>query len=196
MEKLIGSITTSHHIDNYESLGRFVEGVWLSEDEYLGYVNEPVAGEEYGRNVLAERPFECVLINWPPSSESAVHFHDGFFGYALVLEGKLEDVSYDWKGNMLIERYIDLCPAGSVIAEPEGTVHKFRNNSVSHRAISLHFYSPPIESFDGMKLFNLSTRQIGILSGAAQSANWSDLPGHFKEIQDKAFEFIPFDESK
>ncbi len=75
--------------------------------------------------------------------------------------------------------------------EPDGIIHKLRNNSKTKRAITLHFYYPAIHSFEGMKIFNLENGQVGILSKQAKTANWSLNTGHFKEILENAFEFVP-----
>lgn len=80
-----------------------------------------------------------------------------------------------------------------MIPEPDGIIHKLRNNSKSKRAITLHFYYPAIHSFEGMEIFNLENGQVGILGKEAKTAKWSHEEGHFKEIRDNAFDFVPIE---
>jgi dTDP-4-dehydrorhamnose 3,5-epimerase-like enzyme len=192
MESLIHNIKSFGNAVTFDSLGEFVRSLNLQEVDYESFVREPEKEEEYGRNILSLSPFECVLINWPAGSASAVHFHKDFYGYVSVLEGELEDAAYLRESNQLIECKTEKYRKNGLIREPEGIIHQFRNGSKSLRAVSLHFYCPAIESFEGMEIFNLPRRQIGILSDNAITASWSNAPGHFKEVRDQAFEFVSF----
>lgn len=196
MEWLVEKINSFKGEVNFESLGDFVRSLNQAEIDYDAFVRKPEKAGEYGRNILSLAPFECVLINWPAGAESAIHFHKDFFGYVLVLEGELEDAAYRRDGNQLIEMAIEKFGKSDLIGEPEGIIHQLQNCSNSSRAITLHFYYPAMDSFEGMEIFNTQSNQIGILSANAKTAGWSDAPGHFKEVQDDAFEFVPFERLK
>jgi len=179
---------------NFDSLGEFVKSLKIDEISYLPFIKDPENKGEYGRNICSVEPFECVLINWPAGIESAVHHHKGLFGYVLVLEGELDNISYRFKKENLEEYSVDRYGRGGVIPEPDGVIHKLRNNSKTERAITLHFYYPAIHSFEGMEIFNLEKGVIGILSNLAKTATWSSKQGHFKEIKENAFKFISFEQ--
>lgn len=181
----------SFEIDvNFDTLGEFVNSINIHNIKYDTFIKAPENRGDYGRNILTIDPFECVLINWPAGVESAVHHHKGLFGYVWVLEGELDNVSYKFEKNELLEYAIDRYGRNSVIPEPDGIIHKLRNNSKTKRAITLHFYYPAIHSFEGMEIFNLENGQVGILSKQAKTAKWSLKDGHFKAIRENAFEFV------
>ena len=78
--------------------------------------------------------------------------------------------------------------------EEDGVIHKLANRNLEKRAITLHFYYPAIESFDGMRIFNLKTRSIGILSEHAKTAKWNNSNNQFKEIKQNAFIYQSIEE--
>lgn len=190
MIELIEKIKSFEIDVNFDTLGKFIKAIHIDSINYEAFINEPENIGDYGRNILTVDPFECILINWPAGVESAVHHHKGLFGYVWVLEGELDNVSYKFDNNKLLEYSIDRYGRDGLTPEPDGIIHKLRNNSKTKRAITLHFYYPAIHSFEGMKIFNLENGQVGILSKQAKTANWSLNTGHFKEILENAFEFV------
>ena len=54
------------------------------------------ASGNYARNILLMDPFEVVVLHWPPGVESAIHHHEGFWGYVLCVEGEVENVEYTY----------------------------------------------------------------------------------------------------
>ncbi len=194
MEELIARIKQYSQEVTFESLKTFIHQIDINSLDFEELVNIPDTVGDYGRNILSLHPFECVLINWPPGAESAVHYHDGLFGYVWVLEGELDNVSYRTEGDNLVEFAINKYGRNGLIPEPDGVIHKLRNNSVDKRAISLHFYYPAIESFKGMKIYDLQTGAVGALSDDAKTASWSDDDGHFDSVEENAFEFISFEQ--
>ncbi len=193
MITLIEKIRSFETDVNFDSLGEFVRSLNFDDINYDTFINEPENKGEYGRNIFTVDPFECVLINWPAGVESAVHHHKGLFGYVWILEGELDNVSYKFEKNKLLEYSIDRSGRNDLTPEPDGIIHKLRNNSKTKRAITLHFYYPPIQSFEGMEIFDLEKGQVGILSEQAKTATWSLKEGHFKEVRENAFEFVPFE---
>jgi len=190
MIELIEKIKSFEIDVTFDTLGKFIKAINIDSIHYEAFINEPENIGDYGRNILTVDPFECILINWPAGVESAVHHHKGLFGYVWVLEGELDNVSYKFENNKLLEYSIDRYGKDGLTPEPDGIIHKLRNNSKTKRAITLHFYYPAIHSFEGMKIFNLENGQVGILSKQAKTANWSLNTGHFKEVLENAFEFV------
>ena len=134
-----------------------------------------------------------MLIHWPPGVESAIHHHDGLFGYVAVLEGELDNHFYRESAGRLSEVTIDRYGRGGLIPEPDGVIHKLRNNT-DQRAVSLHFYYPALVDFDGMRIFNPEKGDIGWLSVNAKTASWSEGEGHFRKLERGAFTFEEFRE--
>lgn len=178
----------------FKSLGDFIKTINIENINYDAFINEPEHAGDYGRNILTVDPFECVLINWAPSVESAVHHHKGLFGYVLVLEGELDNISYRFEKGKLMEYAVDRYGRNDLAPEPDGIIHKLSNNSTTNRAITLHFYYPAIHSFEGMEIYNLEKGQIGILGKHANTAKWSLKEDHFKEIRKNAFEFVSYEQ--
>tara|TARA_B100000035_G_C20997742_1_gene553327 strand:- start:149 stop:1525 length:1377 start_codon:yes stop_codon:yes gene_type:complete len=179
---------------SFESLGKFVESIDFNKLNYQEYIVNPDHDGDYGRNIIELNPFECVLINWPPGVESSVHHHQGLFGHVLVLEGALENISYREENNKLIEFKSEKYISNGIMPEEDGVIHKLANRNLEKRAITLHFYYPAIESFEGMRIFNLENESIGILSEHAKTAKWNNSANQFKEIKQKAFKYQSIDE--
>ena len=94
MNKLIDRIKSFRGEVSFRTLKEFIEQLDIELIHYDEFVNAPLSEGDYGRNILTLNPFECVLINWPPGVESAVHHHEGLFGYVWVLEGELDNHFY------------------------------------------------------------------------------------------------------
>ena len=193
MESVVKGIKAFDKEITFQSLNEFIEGIDIDTLEYGKHIIEPEALGDYGRNELAMEPFECVLVCWPPKTESAIHLHDGLFGYVWVVEGELDNVFYRDNDGQLIEFSIEKYCRNGLVPEPDGVIHKLRNNHVNQRAVSVHFYYPALTSFDGMKIYNPETGDTGILSDQAKSAFWNEEPGHFKSIERNVFEFVSYE---
>ena len=196
MQRLIENIKAFTGEVTFESLKQFIDGQDFSKLKYEKEIPQPEQEGDYGRNILSMQPFECVLLNWPAGIGSAVHQHKGLFGYVLVLDGHLDNVSYRMSDDRLEEYAIDSYKAGSLIPEPDGVIHKLVNHSENQRALSLHFYYPAIKSFENMCLYDLGKKAIGVLSDKAITASWQHTEGHFKKIKENAFQYIPYGDLK
>ena len=194
MKEIKNQIKEFNQKISFESLGKFVESIDFNNLNYQEYIVNPDHDGDYGRNIIELNPFECVLINWPPGVESSVHHHQGLFGYVLVLEGALDNISYREDNNKLIEFKSEKYISNGIMPEEDGVIHKLANRNLEKRAITLHFYYPAIESFDGMRIFNLENESIGILSEHAKTAKWNNSANQFKEIKQKAFKYQSIDE--
>ena len=194
MKEIKNQIKEFNQKISFESLGKFVESIDFNNLNYQEYIVNPDHDGDYGRNIIELNPFECVLINWPPGVESSVHHHQGLFGYVLVLEGALDNISYREDNNKLIEFKCEKYISNGIMPEKDGVIHKLANRNLEKRAITLHFYYPAIESFEGMRIFNLENESIGILSEHAKTAKWNNSVNQFKEIKQKAFKYQSIDE--
>ncbi len=194
MQELISKIASFKEEVTFESLKHFLTTFDLENLQVDQFVKEPESEGDYGRNILILEPFECVLINWPPGAESAIHHHQGLFGYVYVFEGELDNVLYREEEGTLVEydrcRYVKR----GLMPEPDGVIHKIANPSRERRAITLHFYHPALETLEGLKIFNAANGDIGVLSKDAKTASWSEEEGHFKETQREQFSFVSFEE--
>lgn len=174
----------------YENLWEFVRNIDFPNLPYQDHIPYECAPGDYGRNILTLDPFECVLIYWPPGIESAIHFHEGFFGYVVLLEGALDNVEYVRTEGQLQEvsaaRYL---PVG-IMNEPDRVIHKLSNPDPHHGAVSLHFYYPALENLEDLVIYHIGTGSEGVLSAQAKAASWSDQPGHFKAVRTGVFEFL------
>lgn len=173
---------------NYQSLGAFVKKLEVSNIDYLSHLPAISDPDNYRRNILLLEPLECVLLHWPPNVESAVHFHQGFWGYVLVLEGTCDNVEYLHKGNKIEEGRTIRAQKNGIIAEPDGTIHKITNPSKTETLVTCHFYYPALDTLDGLALYNLETGTIGILNEKAKTASFLEPRENFKEFNENAFE--------
>ncbi len=147
---------------------------------------EPEPGE-YSRRSLCTSPLDITIIRWPSHGESAIHHHEGFWGYVAVLDGVIENEEYRLEGNKLRKHEAAMFSFGALLPEPNGVIHRI-SNVQDKPALSVHFYYPSIKSFEGMEIFDLEERKKGVLGSLAKSASWSQDTSAFEKIEEKAFE--------
>ena len=195
MQSLVERIRNQTPRDfDFEWLGRFVRGIDLPSLDLDGVVPEYEASSgNYARNIMLMEPFEVVVLHWPPGVESAIHHHEGFWGYVLCVEGKLENVeyTYDAERRELRERGALQVRTGGVLPEPDGTIHKIANASRVHPLVTIHFYAPALETLDGMVLFDAEKGWRGELNAEATTASFHQDPSGFRSLEKDAFTFIP-----
>ncbi len=199
MQKLIERIRreTPANFD-FEWLGRFVRSIDLPSLDLAGSVPEyERESGNYARNILLMEPFEVVVLHWPPGVASAIHHHEGFWGYVLCMEGELENVEYtfDVERKELRERGALEVRKGGVLPEPDGTIHKIANPSSDQSLISIHFYAPALDTLDGMVLFDAEKGWRGELNAQASTASFHQDPRGFRKLEKDAFTFIPLSET-
>ncbi|UTW61102.1 methyltransferase domain-containing protein [bacterium SCSIO 12741] len=172
---------------------------WLTEIDFAqvditGYEPPDPAADNYSKRVIQMNPFEAVLIHWPAGMESAVHLHQGFWGFVAVVQGKLENYEYHLENRQLKEWRVTEGIPGALLQEPDGVIHKLVNPSSTESAVTIHFYYPPLESYEGMKIFDLENCRLGILNDQANTASWVEPESSFKKITEQAFKFLALDE--
>ena len=190
MELITDRIDAFSEDINYESLMKFASSIDFDELDYESHLPTPAGEGDYGRNVIRMDPFECVLIHWPAGIESGIHDHNGLYGCVQVLEGEIENVCYNETESELQEIDIQHFSEGDLVPEPDEAIHKIRNASNTKRAVTVHFYNPPLRTLDGVRIFDTESGSIGVLSKDAETATWSEEDGHFKSVKEDTFEFI------
>ena len=175
-----------------QNLKRFLSSINFQEIVDETHVPKQTSKENYARNILMLEPIEVVVLNWPEGVESAIHHHEGFWGYVYVLEGSCENVTYRYQDKKLLEDEKALGMPGALIYEEDGVIHKLRNPSKNKRAVTVHIYFPPLQNFDGMKIFETEKKWIGELNENAKTSSWEEPTSSFHHIQKNAFEFIPY----
>ncbi len=174
---------------DYHWLGTFVRNLPFHELNWENKLPPLESEREYARNILTLDPFEIVLLHWPAGVESAVHLHEGFWGYVLCLEGVVENVAYAWDEARLSESSLVKAYPGGILPEPDGTIHKIRNGSSTDRLVTLHFYFPALDNLSGLKLYDLAQGSIMTLNDLAPSASLELPQNNYKTVAHKAFTF-------
>lgn len=154
---------------NYSSLFDIIIPFIAKGINYQKHIPEIVNEQEYARNILLMDPLEVVLIKWPRGVESAIHFHEGFWGYVGVLEGMASNTEYYFDNHELRQKRAVLIKRGGLIPEPDGVIHKLANNSQYEPLVTLHFYFPPLKNLDGLKLYG-TDGTVSVLNERAPSA--------------------------
>ena len=172
-----------------EDLGRWVFEQDWSQLNWQGSLPRWEEGEAYSRNILALEPFEIALLRWKPGAESAVHLHEGFWGFVVCLSGQLEHHGFRFeKGRLSLEDRV-VAFSGGVLAEPDGTIHRLVNGSDSKPLITLHLYAPALEDLGGLQLFDVEGGKVFTLKASAPAAVLDLAPGHYESIRQNAFRF-------
>ena len=150
----------------YKKLGQLIRQIDLNT---VDFPKSPEAYEkseasEYYRKIYTLDPLEVAVLYWPPSAESAIHFHSGFYGYVLVLDGEGENVEFQFQNKILTPKRRVLCRKSGIMNEPDGTIHLIKNASSKNPLITLHLYVPALENLDGLTLFDIETKKSGFLT--------------------------------
>lgn len=178
----------------FENLGHIVKNMSFDISDLKEHLPAIENDKTYARNILCMDPLELVILNWPASIESAIHFHEGFYGYVVILDGEGLDVVYTYEQNELIERLNTYCYKGGIINEPDGVIHKILNPSKTTRLITLHIYYPALQDFNGMKIYDLESSRIGELGTSASTASWSEPESSFNNIIENAFIYKSYED--
>ena len=200
MQALIETIrkTTPERFD-FDWLGRLVRSIKLEDLDLRGCIPS-IEGmtTNYARNILLLNPFEIVVLHWPPGVESAIHHHEGFWGYVLCVQGEVENVeyTYDKERRELREGQALRVRAGGVLPEPDGTIHKIVNPSANQPLVTVHFYAPALDTLDGMVLFDAENGWLGELNEKATTASFEQDPAGFRRLEKDAFTFVPISEMR
>ena len=195
MEKLLEELRSINGAAlTYERLGELVRSVDVSTLAYKELIPEQLESGSYSRNILLMEPLECVLLYWPAGAESAIHWHKGFWGYVLVLEGECLNVEYKHKGEDIIETDIIRASKGGVLNEPDSVIHKLVNPN-NKPAVTLHFYCPALKDLEGMVIYSEDGTE-GVLNEKATSAIFDQDKENFRSITKNKFNFIPFTKNR
>jgi len=190
MKEILRKLEDHSPLD-YEALGKLLEEIDFSAVDYESLIPEITSSDSYSRNILTLNPIEVIVLHWPPGVSSAVHHHDGFWGYVAVLQGACENVEYLHKEGVISESQAMRAIKGGLMPEPDGTLHKIYNPSSEESLVTAHFYYPALENMDDMVIYDLEKERIGTLNDKANGASWTEPEEHFKSIQENAFKFIP-----
>lgn len=180
---------------NFETLGECIREIPFDQLDYKPHIPGVPEKGQYGRNVLMMDPIECVVLRWPANAESAIHWHEGFYGYVIVLEGTCDNIEYELVDGQLRELKSMRGLAGGIVPEKDGVIHKLVNPS-EEEAVTLHIYYPPLESFDKMQIFCTETNRMGVLNTEAKTASWKEPETSFHSITKDAFEYLSFENYK
>lgn len=189
MEQLLESIKRVKQTElNYSSLFDIIIPFITKGFDYKKYLPEIVDEHEYARNILLMDPLEVVLIKWPRGVKSAIHFHEGFWGYVGVLEGEASNTEYYFDKDELKQKRAVLIRKGGLIPEPDGVIHKLANHSQNEDLVTLHFYFPPLKNLDGLKLYG-EDGTVSVLNMHAPSASLSLPADCYRSFESKKFKF-------
>jgi quercetin dioxygenase-like cupin family protein len=96
---------------------------------------------QYAR-ILATESYEAWLICWPPGTGLDPHDHGHSAGAFAVVEGQLDETTIEL-GRARVRRV----STGDHSSFRAGQVHAVANNG-RHAAMSVHVYSPPLDSMN------------------------------------------------
>ncbi len=188
MQSLLDALSSLEEKDlTYTALGQWVRAFPFRELTYKPHLPQAESKNDYARHILTLDPLEAVLIYWPPGVRSAIHHHEGFYGYVVVLEGMLQDRTFTFRDKVLKEDRVLQAFAGGIIDEPDGVIHELGNIDPEQPAVTLHLYYPALETLEGLRIFDLDNRRIGTLNETAPTASWQNPVDCFTAIEEEAF---------
>lgn len=99
------------------------------------------------KRLFRSRDWEVLALCWLPGQSTVIHDHGRSWGATLVVAGEIEESLFRWNGEGLrMDRRVSR-PLGvsQVTVETLETVHRVANPTAAP-AVSLHLYSPPLDS--------------------------------------------------
>lgn len=159
--------------------------------DWVGDLPKLTERGSYSRNILALEPIELVLLHWSPGAESAVHLHEGFWGFVVCLSGSLVHEGYVKEGSSLHLKDRVVAGEFGVLAEPDGTIHRLANGSADEPLMTLHLYAPALKDLKGLKLFDLLLGDVYTLADTAPAAVLNLDEEHYDSIEQGAFQYYP-----
>lgn len=133
-----------------ESYDELLQGIGFGIDEIRGFCH--FSPGFYTRNLIARTDdYEMLALCWEPGQISPVHDHAGSDGWVRGMDGAIEEVRYactvaaDGKAKLERGSAATLAPGGIGYINDDIAWHTVGNAGDS-RAVTLHFYSPPIDA--------------------------------------------------
>jgi cysteine dioxygenase len=104
----------------------------------------------YTRNRVAtdNEHFELLVLCWNSGRSSPIHNHPGDGCYVKVLSGSVQETIYDIKGaDIPVFRREAILNTGELFYIDDSLgIHRLGNPSKNHGAVTLHLYTPPVQS--------------------------------------------------
>lgn len=177
---------------SYRNLGEMVRSLSVEKIKFSKNENDYEKSEasQYFRKIYTTDPLELAVLYWPPNSESAIHYHHGFYGYVIVLSGEGENIEYNWQNEVLSHSLTMKCNVGGIMNEPDGVVHAIKNASKTEPLITLHIYYPALTDLNNLTVFDPETLSIGVLNEKALNASFLEPKENFHSLKTNGFKFI------
>ncbi len=148
LSQLVDALTSApRSCDQYHAI---LDKIRFGPEEFEPYCT--FEDSFYTRNLIARTDdFELILLCWQPGQATPIHDHAGSDGWMFGVEGQLQEVRYHWKkledGSIECSRFDkgQLQPTGIAYINDDIGIHAIENVGPD-RAVSLHLYSPPIDS--------------------------------------------------
>lgn len=163
----------------------------FADVDYMQYLEEEKF-DTYHRVIIMESPIKVFLNVWPAQCQLPTHQHNNFWGYIAVLKGLLTETSfvYDYDEAQLSCHPPKSYRKGEVVFEPLNVIHHLQNPSPSKPLVTAHFYYPPVYNYDGVLIFDIAKKRLGVLNNKAPYVSWDHPTDHYNSIENDAFSVI------
>ncbi|MBL8150138.1 MAG: hypothetical protein JNN15_09450 [Blastocatellia bacterium] len=116
--------------------------------------------EGYARNLFFRNEnFEVLVMCWAAGQSSPIHDHNQSYSVEMVYRGDILCNNYvrtDQSSDAITESRSMLAKQGEIITGNVGDIHRIANPSKETKAISIHFYSPPLKK---MRVYSLTSNR-------------------------------------
>ncbi|MEP6939011.1 MAG: cysteine dioxygenase family protein [Rudaea sp.] len=134
---------------------QLTELVWTDGCPRAGSFFSQTQAPRYRRQMIAAGPdggYTMLLIAWPPGYMTPLHDHSGLWGIELVLDGALQVEEFYSDGaidspTLQLQRSLMLGSGDSAVFVDPAYVHRCRNLSMQHPALSLHVYGGLLDTY-------------------------------------------------
>jgi cysteine dioxygenase len=143
IEKLIENLSACHDISSIKS---HLSNVDLDTSDVTDYVRFESGGYSRNRVIKTDR-FEVLVLCWKPGQKRRIHNHADSICAFKVIKGALINTNYRQDGNNVhFTSANKLSLSQHIVLSGVDNFHKIANDYPGN-AVSIHFYSPPIEHY-------------------------------------------------
>jgi cysteine dioxygenase len=143
IEKLIDNLSACHDISSIKS---HLSNTDIDTNDVTDYVRFESGGYSRNRIIKTDR-FEVLVLCWKPGQKSKIHNHADSICAFKVIKGALTNTNYLQEGdNMCFTSAHKLSLSQHTVLSGVDNFHELANDYPGN-AVSIHFYSPPIEHY-------------------------------------------------
>ncbi|MBA5762959.1 cysteine dioxygenase family protein [Vibrio sp. 404] len=143
LKELIEKLSACRDISSIKS---HLSNTDIGASDVADYVRFENGGYSRNRVIKTDR-FEVLVLCWKPEQKSKIHNHAGSVCAFKVIKGALKNTNFVQEGGkVFLTSANKLSLSQYIVLSGVDNFHEIAND-YAENAVSIHFYSPPIEHY-------------------------------------------------